>query len=187
MNSEIAIAFELTIDDFIEAAQLDSYNKSNFKWQLSFAVLFLSLAGLYLYRIKDPNFLVIDRFKQVYVNRDKDELILDISMYSIFSLLYIGQLFPKINPLSRWGMARNLRQNFVKRELRQLAISPTELTISSRNYRSSLQWQGIDKIAENQKIFLLYFYRNKERIIIPKRISKSETEVNYFRQLSNNE
>ena len=65
-----------------------------------------------------------------------------------------------------------------------MSILNTGITIVSENYRQARQWSSIYRIVENNKLFLLYHSRNKEYIIIPKRIFNSD-ELDNFRNLLN--
>ncbi|MEM7595167.1 MAG: YcxB family protein [Cyanobacteria bacterium P01_A01_bin.83] len=168
----------------IEARQLEKYKLPDFIFSI------LTVIGIFLnllqdiWRLRDPEFMLINYFGQQSISHS-DELWTSIILFSAFLILFVGQKFPKLNPLYRRKIAKDYQTNFVKQELKQICISSTGINITSKNVRESRQWNSFNKIAENKKIFLLYHSRNKEATIIPKRIFDDKTQLDYFRELAN--
>ncbi|MEM7759754.1 MAG: YcxB family protein [Cyanobacteria bacterium P01_A01_bin.40] len=185
MKDKIQSDYQITVEDLIEAQQLDKYKFPSFLLNIGTIIIILLLLLQDIYRLQNPEFMVISYFKQQSIEQSSSESWTSIILFSAIFFLYLGQLFPKLNPLYRHNVVKNYQNNFVKQEVKQISISPKELTITSKNFRQSRQWHGFNKIAENEKIFLLYHDRSQEGTIIPKRIFQGQAELNYFRELAN--
>lgn len=182
MFNEVKISahYQLTVGDYLEAQQL--YNQ---KSKVSFGNFFLLFVLTFLllveiYRLKYPSFLVLFPSSYEYTN---DELWTNIFVFSIFDWLSISTLFPKFDPVSWWSTNKKYQKNFVQQESKQITISAIGVNITSQNYRESRAWEGIDRVLENKKLFLLCNSRSEERTIIPKRIFDSEAEIKDFQEL----
>ncbi|MEO1692071.1 MAG: YcxB family protein, partial [Cyanobacteria bacterium J06631_6] len=110
----------------------------------------------------------------------------NVVFYLLVLFLVLSEIFPKVSPLSRWLNRRNLQNNFVKQEPKQVLIFAETLTIASQSLRETRQWQDFDRIVENRKTFLLYYSRNNEYTIVPKHVFTTEAEIRYFRDRLNN-
>lgn len=182
MDEKLEYNYMLNIKDLIEAEHLEktSYKYSNFLNPI-FLIYFLLLALISIYRIKDHNFFVIPIAK---LNFDKSDIdyVQDAGWNLLFLILFFVNLFPKYNPFIWYDITNKYKQNFVNQELKTISISNEGITVISENYRESRKWQNFSKILENKQIFLLFHSRNKETLIIPKRIFDNETQLNIFHE-----
>ena len=177
----------LTAKDLIEAKHLAHIKDKQFKLSLVQLLFFLAILILTFWRIKDPDFLVAnDYLKQLNDRETTDYLIQQAIWVSIAFLLYLGITFPRYDIFYRWSLWRKYQQNFVFQETKNISITETGFTIESANYRQTRQWQNCDRIVENKQIFLLFHSREKESIVIPKRIFNNASELNTFRNFTNN-
>ncbi|MEM8675863.1 MAG: YcxB family protein [Cyanobacteria bacterium P01_G01_bin.67] len=183
MIQKIKSEYQLTVSDLLEAQQLYKYKFPSFIFDMGIIILILLYLLQDIYRLQDPDFMIISYFKQQSIEQSSYDSWTSIIIFFTTFLLCLGAIFPKLNPLYRRSIAKDYQHNFVKQELKQISISPTGLTITSENFRESRQWHGFNKMAENKKIFLLCHDRSQEGTIIPKRIFLSQADLNYFRQL----
>ena len=185
MNDKISANYQLTRSDYIEAKQLYRRKSKDFIFSSILILFYVALILLSIYRFKEPDFLVMARYRDYYnLEQTNEERYVLIAVYLFALSIFSGKLFPKLNPLAYWNTKKDLQKNFVKQEVKQISITSEGIAIASQNYRQNFQWQAIGKTAENQKIFLLYYSGDRECIVIPKRIFSTEAELNNFRHLS---
>lgn len=182
MTIDKTASYQLTVEDYLEAQQLIERNTKSFWLNLGIIGLCLSQVIICLVRFRYLDFLV---FKELnfYYEQSNDELYRSIGSYALCFFAYFGMVFPKLNPLAYWTAEKDLQKNFIKAESKEISITSEGIAIASQNYRQYYQWQAITKTVENNKIFLLYYSRDRECIVIPKRVFNSESELNNFRYL----
>jgi|GEM_PF-6601026 len=182
----MSASYQLSLQDYIEAQQLSMKKSKGFVFYVVAALIYFALILFCIYRFKNRDFLVMERYRDYYnSNLANEDRYLMLYVYSFGFILFIGKIFPKFNPLAYWNTKKDLKKNFVKQESKQISITEEGIAIASQNYRKYYQWQGITKATENKKIFLLYHSRNKEYTIVPKRIFETEAELTNFQQLLN--
>lgn len=188
MHDKFNFDYSITNQDLIEAEHLKTRCSQQFRSNLILLIGIFPTVLLTVWRIKDHDFLMIniDYFKQFNSYKSNTDYITDAVWMFVPFLLLIGLTFPKYDPLARWRISKNYKQNFVNRESRSISISTDGIAIQSENFRESRKWQDFTKIVENKQIFLLFHSRNKEVVIIPKRIFNSEIELSTFRDLTHN-
>ena len=169
--------------DFIEAQQLSKL-KDRYSWtKIAFILLFLSLSLVEIYRVKDPDFLVLE-FAKIHIRTQADEEhIINFLFAFLGSILLFIQYFPQYNPISRWNISRKYQQDFIKQETKTLIVDKVGITRKSKNYCEFIKWSGYTKFTENKNIFLLF--TKKENNIVPKRIFTTEEQLESFRTMLN--
>lgn len=188
MENQLKINYSLTLQEHIESNNLYAINSNKFKSNLIFLVVFFWFILLSIWRITDHYFLIpTDYLKNLNSDKTTINYVQDIFWDLSIFIFFWCDTFPKFSPLNRWLISIGYHKNFVKQEPKQITISLDKITITSKNFRESREYQNLNKIIEGNKMFLLYYSRNSECIVIPKRIFNNETELNHFRNNLNSQ
>lgn len=182
--SKIKINYQLSKEDYLEAMQISVLKYPGFAF---YTYLLLLIAGfLDLIRIKNPNFMIIQYFQNTNnYSTPSDYLVYGLFQIIIGCLLLINQFFPKINPLLNWKFLQKYNKNFVVKEIRNVEINDTQLSLVLDSYREIRSWENYIKFVESSKIFLLYYSKEKYQII-PKRAFTTTSDLELFRNLLQN-
>ena len=172
------LKYHLKNHEYLEAEQLKLSRDGTFWLNLSFSVV-LIIVGLFdLRKVSSQDLHLIEYLRAWWVSDTiPTNYIASALFYFALALLVSSNTLPKYNPLNRWLLSRQYRQNFVRQETQYLTVDKDEIQISSENCRNLIQWQDFTQWRESKQIFLLCGSTSRTNVIIPKRVCEhSEME-----------